>query len=175
MVWFLLLALPYGAFQMPTHLFITHWQYFIEENTWIWPLTFYLDPFLDLWSWYLTLRLTLYYFDALKNKLHKIILWRHLTQHGTSYASTEWTLPVDNYSRNIFQPTRSLYDFRFKRYGSKNDFHGYWRVWPWHFKVVWYLSSHIVFPCMTGVNVEAICSLIAEIQHFEIWKTPYAL
>ena len=40
----------------------------------------------------------------------------------------------------------------------------------WHFKVIWYLKIHHLFPCMTGVNFDAICSSIAEIYHIEIWK-----
>ena len=38
-----------------------------------------LTLFLDLWPWYLTLRLIYYYLDALKKTLQKCIVWRHVT------------------------------------------------------------------------------------------------
>ena len=46
----------------------------ITENTWPWPFTSDLDLFLDLWPWYLTLRLIYYYLDALKKTLQKFIV-----------------------------------------------------------------------------------------------------
>ena len=42
----------------------------ITENTWPWPFTFDLD----LWPWYLTLRLICDYLDALKKTLQKFIV-----------------------------------------------------------------------------------------------------
>ena len=48
--------------------------------------------------------------------------------------------------RNVFQPTRSFYDFRFQSYGSKGDFHGFWCVWPWpwHSRSFDFLNSPFV-------------------------------
>ena len=115
----------------------------------------------------LTLSLTFDLDDLKKTNCFKIcdlfeVTWR---KNVISYVKSETTCRMRPSTRNIFHPTRSLYDFRFKSYGSKDDFHGYWRVWPWpwHLKVIWFLSIHIAFPCMTGLNFEAICSLIAEI------------
>ena len=128
---------------------------------------------LDLWPWYLTLRLIYYYLDAFEENITKMfcfdVMWR---KNGTSFVSTETNLPIHILSVNVLQPTRSLYDFRFQSYGSKGDFHGFWCVWPWpwHFKVIWFLWIRHLFPCMTGVNFEAISSLIAEIYHIEIWR-----
>ena len=122
-----------------------------------------------IWPWLLTLtlRLTFDLDDLKKTNCFKIgdlfeVTWR---KNVTSYVKSETTYRMRPSARIIFKPTRSLYDFRFKSYDSKDDFHGYWCVWPWpwHLKVIWFLSIHFVFPCMTGVNFEAICSLIAEI------------
>ena len=61
-------------------------------------------------------------------------IWRHGTQIDASRL-------IGMSIRNILQPTWSLYDFRFKRYGSNNGFHvfGYLDLdlWP-----ILYLFSH---------------------------------
>ena len=138
----------------------------ITKNTWPWPFTFDLDIFplpltlifdleIDLWlPWCFEENITkMYCFD---------VTWR---KNGTSFVRTETYIPISILSVNIFQPTKSLYDFRFQSYGSKGDFNGFWYAWPWpwHFKVIRFLRIHHLFPCMTGVNFEAKCSLIAEI------------
>ena len=46
------------------------------------------------------------------------MLWRHVTENGDSHMQMEITLPIGISARNNLQPTRSLYDFRFKSYGS---------------------------------------------------------
>ena len=120
---------------------------------WPFPLTFDLEINLLL-PWCFEENITkMYCFD---------VMWR---PNGTSFVSTETYLPISIWSVNILQPTRSLYDFQFQSYGSKGDFHGFWCAWPWswHFKVIWFLWIRHLFPCMTGVNFEAISSLIAEI------------
>ena len=121
-------------------------------------LTFYIWP----WPFPLTL-----IFDLEINLLLPwcIVLTSCDAKTGTSFVRTETNLSISILSVNILQTTRSLYDFRFQSYGSKGDFHGFWCVWPWpwHFKVIWFLWIRHLFPCMTGVNFEAISSLIAEI------------
>ena len=117
---------------------------------------------LDIWPWdWSTITLMLW-----RKHYKNVLFWRHVTQkrHLICYNGDH---PNDFsiLSVNILQPTRSLYGFRFKSYGSKGDFHGFWCVWPWpwNFKVIWFLWIHHLFPCKTGVNFEAISSLIAEI------------
>ena len=43
------------------------------------------------------------------------VAWR---KNRTSYVMDTTTLPIGILTRNILKPTRSLYDFRFKSYGS---------------------------------------------------------
>ena len=127
-------------------------------------LTFYISP------WHLTLIFDLetdlllpWCFEENITKMYCFdVTWR---KNGTLYVITETTLTISILSVNILQPTRTLYGFRFQSYGSKGDFNGFWCVWhwPWHFKVIWFLWIRHLFPCMTGVNFEAISSLIAEI------------
>ena len=122
--------------------------------------------FLDIWPWYLTLRLIYYYLDVLKKTLQKcIVLTSRDAKTAPHMLKRRPTYRLVFLSVNILQPTRSLYDFRFQSYSSKGDFHGFWCAWPWpwHFKVIWFLWIRHLFPCMTGVNFEAISSLIAEI------------
>ena len=138
----------------------------ITENTWPWPFT----SDLDLFPWPLTLIFDLetdlllpWCFEENITKMYCFdVTWR---KNGTSYVRTETNLLISILSVSILQPTRTLYGFRFQSYGSKGDFNGFWCVWhwPWHFKVIWFLWIRHLFPCMTGVNFEAISSLIAEI------------
>ena len=97
------------------------------------------------------------------------VMWR---KSVTSYVKTETTYRMRPSIRNILQPTINIYDFRFQSYGTKDGFHGSWYVWPWpwHCKVIWFLRIYHLLPCTTGVNFEAICSLIAEIWHIDIWR-----
>ena len=127
----------------------------------IWPWPFSLTFDLDIWPWDWSVITLMLLGKHYKNVLFDVT-WR---KNGTSFVRTETNLPISILSVNILQPTRSLYDFRFQSYGSKGDFHGIWCVWswPWHFKVIWFLWIRHWFPCMTGVNFEAISSLIAEI------------
>ena len=48
------------------------------------------------------------------------VTWR---KNVTSYVKTEGRLQKRHSIRNVMQPTRSLYDFRFKSYGLLCDFH----------------------------------------------------
>ena len=131
------------------------WPFTVDLDLWPWPLTLTFDLETDLLlPWCFEENITkMYCFD---------VTWR---KNGTSYVRTETHIPISILSVNLLQPTRNLYDFRFQSYGSKGDFHGIWCVWPWpwHFKVIWLLRIRHLFPCMTGVNFEAISSLIAEI------------
>ena len=95
------------------------------------------------------------------------VTWR---KHGTSFVISDNT-PDRYFFRNILRPTKSFYDFRFQSYGSKGDFHGFRYVWPWpwHFKVIWLLKIHLVFPCMTGVNFDLWPWRFEEIRFFFIF------
>ena len=49
-------------------------------------------------------------------------IWRHVTQKRYVMRHGDSTLLIDILTRNILKPTRSLYDFRFKSYGSNSGF-----------------------------------------------------
>ena len=49
-------------------------------------------------------------------------IWRHVTQKRYVMRHRNSTLLIGILTRNILQPTRSLYDFRFKSYGSNGSF-----------------------------------------------------
>ena len=138
----------------------------ITENTWPWPLTFDLDLFpwpLTLTSLTLRLNLLLPWFWRKYYQKMYVLTSRDAKTARQSYERNHF--PIGISSRNILQPTRSLYDFRFQSYGSK-----WWFSW---FVDVFDLDLDIsrsfdfceftISSCMTGVNFEAICSLLAEI------------
>ena len=68
-------------------------------------------------------------------------IWRHVTQNVTSCFMGITTLLIDILTRNILKPTRSLYDFRFKSYGSNSGFRVFGDIdldlWP-----IFYCLSH---------------------------------
>ena len=49
-------------------------------------------------------------------------IWRHVTQKHYVMRHGDSTLLIDILTRNILKPTRSLYDFPFKSYGSNSGF-----------------------------------------------------
>ena len=56
---------------------------------------------------------------------------------GTNYTTvlkSVTVLQIRPSIRNKMQPTRSLYDIRFKSYGAISAFHVFW--WPWHIPVL---------------------------------------
>ena len=113
---------------------------------WPWPLTF-------IWPWPWDWPLTL----TIKKKLFQNLwfLWSYMRQNVKSYVKSETTYRMRPSTRNIFQPTRSLYDFRFKSYGSKDDFHGYWCVWPWPWRInPLFCKLHRRGPSNMCVNIE---------------------
>ena len=124
-------------------------------KTIIWP---WLLTLMWPWPWVWPLTLTIWR-NKIFFKMCKFceVMWR---KSVTSYVKTETTYRMCPSIRNILQPTRNMYNFRFQCYGWKGDFYGsqYIWPWPWHFKVICFLRIHHLFQCMTGVNLEAICS-----------------
>ena len=51
-----------------------------------------------------------------------LFIWRHVTQKRYVMRHGDSRLLIDILTRNILKPTRSLYDFRFKSYGSNSGF-----------------------------------------------------
>ena len=68
-------------------------------------------------------------------------IWRHVTQKRYVMRHGDSTLLIDILTRNILKPTRSLYDFRFKSYGSNSGFRVFGDLdldlWP-----IFYCLSH---------------------------------
>ena len=66
------------------------------------------------------------------------VMWR---KNGTSYVRTAPIVPIGIFISNILKPTRSLYDFRFKSYGSNSGFNivDDLDIWP-----IFYWLSHKV-------------------------------
>ena len=75
------------------------------------------------------------------------VTWR---KNGTSYVMGTTPLLIDNLTRNILKPTRSLYDFRFKSYGSNSGFRvfGDLDLWPmFYFFVTRIAHAVLEYPC----------------------------
>ena len=66
-------------------------------------------------------------------------IWRHVTQKRYVMRHGDSTLLIGIVTRNILKQTRSLYDFRFKSYGSNSGFRvfGDLDLWP-----MFYCLSH---------------------------------
>ena len=108
--------------------FISRFPFFINQpyhidniqNSENWQMTLTFDLYLTL-----TLSLTFDLDDLKKyiffNFFH--FLWSHVTQNVTSYVKTDGRIQKWRSIRNICQPTRSLYHFRFKSYSPLCDFH----------------------------------------------------
>ena len=106
---------------------ISHWLTYkiVQICKWPWPLTFILPwP----WVWPLTLtvwRNTFFSFFFIFDE----VTWR---KNVTSYVKTDGRIQKRHSIRNVLQPTRSLYHFRFKSYGPLCDFH-------------WFFWSHVTY------------------------------
>ena len=79
-------------------------------NIFIWPW-----PLIFIWPWVLPLTLAIwrnsFFFHFL---IFFEVMWR---KNVTSYVKTDGRLQKRHSIRNVLQPTRSLYHFRFKSYG----------------------------------------------------------
>ena len=80
---------------------------------WPWPLTFILP-----WPWVWPLTIWRFFFFIFFH-----FLWSHGTQKRDVVRQTDGRLQNRRSIRNILQPTRSLYHFRFKTYGPLCDFY----------------------------------------------------
>ena len=128
----------------------------------------------DIWPWLFSLTLTLIFDLEIDLLLHwcfeeiiakKINVWCHVTQKWYIVRYIGYDTSDRYFFMEHFATNQKFYDFRFQIYSPKGDFHGFWSISPWpsHFKVIRFLRILHLFPFMTGVNFEAICSLIAEI------------
>ena len=115
-------SVEYWRFWKPISIFhkfnyITSITYkIVKISKWRWPLTF-IWP----WPWVWPLTLTIWrniFFPKIYDFFK--VTWR---KNVTSYVKTEDRLQKRNSIRNVMQLTRSLYHFRFKRYGPLCDFH----------------------------------------------------
>ena len=97
----------------------------VKKFKWPWPLTF-IWP----WPWVWPLTLTIWR-NTFFSKLFILfeVTWR---KNVTSYVKTDGRMQERHSIRNVLQPTRSLYHFRFKSYGPLCDFH-------------WYFGSHVTY------------------------------
>ena len=84
------------------------------------------------------------------NRFRIDVMWR---KNATSCVMGTTTLLIDILTRNILKPTRSLYDFRFRSYGSNSGF----RVFDdldldlWH--MVFFCHTHCAW--CTGISMRS--------------------
>ena len=81
-------------------------------------------------------------------------IWRHVTQKR--YVGTA-TLLIGILTRNILKPTRSLYDFRFKSYGSNSGFRVFLDldIWP-----MFYFCCHTHCAWCTGISMRSFIRIL---------------
>ena len=78
------------------------------------------------------------------------IMWR---KNGTSYVMATTTLLIGILTRNILKPTKSIYDFRFKSYGSNSGFRvfGDLDLWPMFYFFVTRIAHDVLeYPCVVS-------------------------
>ena len=97
---------------------ISHWLTYkiVKISKWPWPLTF-IWPWPCVWPLTLTIWRNTFF---LKLFILFEVTWR---KNVTSYVKTDGRIQKRHSIRNVVQPTRSLYHFRFKCYGPLCDFH----------------------------------------------------
>ena len=110
-------------------------------------------------------------------KYAKIVcfIWRQVTQkryvvrHGTT------TLLIGILTRNIFKPTRSLYDFRFKSYGSNSGFRVFGDLDLDLCSI--FCLTHCAW--CTGISMRSFIGIrpvwMGDTLRLKFWKTPNAL
>ena len=84
------------------------------------------------------------------------VTWR---KNGTSYVMGTTTLLIGILTRNILKPTRSLYDFRCKSYGSNSGFRVFsdldLDLWPMFYFFVTRIAHDVLeYPC--EVSLESV-------------------
>ena len=84
------------------------------------------------------------------------VMWR---KNVTSCVMGTTTLLIDILTRNILKPTRSLYDFRFRSYGSHSGFRVFGDLdldlWPMFFFFVTRIAHDVLeYPC--EVSLESV-------------------
>ena len=91
---------------------------------------------------------------------------------------SELTLLIGILTRNILKPTRSLYDFQFKSYGSNSGF----RVFSDLDLDLWamfYFFCHTHCAWCTGISMWSFIRIrpvwMGDMLRLKFWKTPYAL
>ena len=101
------------------------------------------------------------------------VTWR---KNVTSCVMGTSTLLIGILTRNILKPTRSLYDFRFKSYGSNSGFRVFsdLDLWP-----MFYLFCHTHCAWCTGISMRSFIRIrpvwMGDMLRLKFWKTPYAL
>ena len=102
------------------------------------------------------------------------VTWR---KNCTSYVMGTTTLLIGILTRNI-KPTKSLYDFRFKSYGSNSGFRVFsdldLDLWP-----MFYFFCHTHCAWCTGISMRSFIRIrpvwMGDMLRLKFWKTPYAL
>ena len=87
------------------------------------------------------------------------VIWRHVTQKRYLMRHGDSTLLIGILTGNILKPTRILYDFRFKSYGSNGGFRVFGDLdldlWPmFHFFVTRIAHGVLEYPC--EVSLESV-------------------
>ena len=109
-------------------------------------------------------------------------IWRHVTQNGTSYVMGTTTLLIGILTRNILKSTRSLYEFRFKSYGSNSGFRVFsdldLDLWPMFYCFVTRIanpSSMNGWYAAVKVLKNALCFIMGYLVAMEIRVTLFLL
>ena len=90
---------------------------------------------------------------------------------------TSYVMLIGILTRNILKPTRSLYDFQFKSYGSNSCFRVFsdldLDLWP-----MFYFFCHTHCAWCTGISMRSFIRIrpvwMGDMLRLKFWKTPYA-
>ena len=105
-------------------------------------------------------------------------IWRHVTQKRYVVRHGDSTLLIGILTRNILKPTKSLYDFRLKSYGSNSGFHVFGDLdldlWP-----MFYFCCHTHCAWCTGISMRSFIKIrpvwMGDMLRLKFCKMPYAL
>ena len=88
------------------------------------------------------------------NRFRIDVMWR---KNATSCVMGTATLLIDILTRNILKPTRSLYDFRFRSYGSNSGFRVFLDLDLWHMFFFFVTRiAHDVLEYLCEVSLESV-------------------
>ena len=88
------------------------------------------------------------------NRFRIDVMWR---KNATSCVMGIPTLMIDILTRNILKPTRGLYDFRFRSYGSNSGFRVFLDLDLWHMFFFFVTRiAHDILEYLCEVSLESV-------------------